>query len=134
MQPAEASAVAQVVANAFGMPPVLVPWIEAALTRPGWRGYAALSDGKVVGGAALFIDGTHAWLGLGSVGSEFRQRGGQGAFMALRIADAIAAGCAQIATETGEPVADEPNLSLANMVRCGFERVASRMNYVIPTA
>ena len=74
------------------MPPPIVRWIEAILSRPRWRGYAVLADGAIVGGGALFIDGPGAWLGLGAVASEFRGRGGQGALMALRIADAIAAG------------------------------------------
>jgi hypothetical protein len=49
--------------------------------------------------------------------------------MAARIRPAIEAGCTAIVTETGEPVGDEPNPSLANMLRCGFVRVASRLNY-----
>lgn len=48
--------------------------------------------------------------------------------MALRIRAAIAAGCTQITTETGEPVADEPNPSLVNMRYCGFKQVCSRLN------
>ena len=131
-RPAEVSAVAQTIATAFGMAPMLVPWIEAIFGRPRWRGYAVLADGKVVGGGALFVDGQDAWLGLGSVATEFRNRGGQGALMALRIRDAIAAGCTRIATETGEPVANEPNPSLANMVRCGFGKACSRLNYAAP--
>jgi hypothetical protein len=54
--------------------------------------------------------------------------------MSRRIADAIAGGAAAIATETGEPVSDEPNPSLANMRRCGFACMASRLNLVAPAA
>ncbi len=128
----EERAIAARIAEAFGMPPPIVRWIEAILARPRWRGYAVLADGAVVGGGALFIDGPGAWLGLGAVASPFRGRGGQGALMALRIADAIAAGCTRIATETGEPIAGEPNPSLANMLRCGFEKVSSRVNFAAP--
>ncbi|MCX7892284.1 MAG: hypothetical protein N2544_07965 [Burkholderiales bacterium] len=128
----EENAVAGTIAAAFGMPPALVPWIEAIFGRPKWRSYAVLADGATAGGGALFIDGADAWLGLGAVAPAFRNRGGQGALMALRIAEAIAAGCTRIATETGEPLAGEPNPSLANMYRCGFERVASRVNYAAP--
>jgi len=49
--------------------------------------------------------------------------------MAARIRGAIEAGCTAIVTGTGEPVGDEPNPSLANMLRCGFARVGSRLNY-----
>jgi hypothetical protein len=52
--------------------------------------------------------------------------------MARRISDAIAAGCRHIVTETGEPVGDEPNPSLSNMMRCGFRKVASRLNFQAP--
>jgi hypothetical protein len=48
--------------------------------------------------------------------------------MAARIAHAQAQGCTSIHTETGDPVGNEPNPSLANMVRCGFERICSRAN------
>ena len=47
----------------------------------------------------------------------------------LRAARAIEAGCTAIVTGTGEPVGDEPNPSLANMLRCGFARGGSRLNY-----
>jgi len=50
------------------------------------------------------------------------------------IANAIAAGATTLATETGKPVAAEPNPSLTNMYRCGFVRVASRLNFVAPVS
>ena len=53
-------------------------------------------------------------------------------YAAARIGAAISAGCTSIVTETGEPVHDEPNPSLANMARCGFSRVASRLNWESP--
>jgi hypothetical protein len=58
-----------------------------------------------------------------------RRRGGQGALMARRIADAGAAGLDWVVTETGEPIAGESNPSLANMARTGFRCVASRLNF-----
>ena len=42
------------------------------------------------------------------------------------------AGARHLVTETGEPMGDEPNPSLANMNRCGFVTVASRLNFVGP--
>jgi hypothetical protein len=59
-------------------------------------------------------------------------RGAHRALMALRIGEAGAAGCTEIHTETGEPVTNEPNPSLANMQRCGFTRIYSRLNYAPP--
>jgi len=51
------------------------------------------------------------------------------AHMTPRIEQAIAAGCAEIVTETGEPIGDEPNPSLHNMHACGFSAAYSRLNY-----
>lgn len=76
--------------------------------------------------------GLRAQLGLDVQGTDGWHA--QRAPMALRVREAIAAGCARIVTETGEPVSDEPNPSLANMQWCGFRRVASRLNYAAPAA
>ena len=122
------------IAQAFEMPPFMAQWLRQLHGRPRWRIYA-LSDGpRVVGGGCLFVEGAAAWLGMGSVLPSHRGRGGQRALMSRRIADAIAAGATRIVTETGEAIGDEPNPSLANMARCGFERVASRVNLVGPAA
>ena len=52
--------------------------------------------------------------------------------MAWRIREAIALGCSDIVTETGEPAGDEPNPSLRNMEACGFRRLVSRLNFAAP--
>ena len=63
--------------------------------------------------------------------------GGRRVYLALiqeehrRIADAIAAGCRDIVSETGEAVPGEPNDSYANLLRNGFSVVYSRPNYVV---
>src|SRR5262245_26154540 len=116
------------VAQSFGMPPVLAQWLSALHGRRRWQVYVVADQGRPVGGGCLFIDGDRAWLGVAGIAESHRRRGGQGAVMALRIEDAIAAGCTHIVTETGEPVGDEPNPSLSNMKRCGFRQVASRLN------
>lgn len=125
---------ASAITQAFGMPPFMPAWISALHQRPGWKVYTVKDAAKVVGGGCMFISGDIAWLGMGSVIESYRRRGGQGALMARRIADAIAAGCRHIATETGEPMGDEPNPSLGNMFRCGFATVASRLNFEAPRA
>jgi len=130
--PEEQTAVAEAIRGAFGMPPPFVPWLAALARRPRWRLYAARADGRVVGGAFLYLEGACAWLGAAGVLREFRGRGAQRALMALRIREAGAAGCSEVHTETGEPVANEFNPSLANMQRCGFSRVCSRLNYAPP--
>jgi len=120
------------IAQAFDMPPFMGAWIAALHGRPGWRLYSVCEGERPVGGGALFIQRDMAWLGMGAVLASHRRRGGQGALMALRIADAQRAGCRHLFTETGEPMDGEANPSLANMVRCGFRTVASRLNLQAP--
>jgi hypothetical protein len=128
-KPGEARALAQVVCNAFAMPSAFEPWFVGLAARPRWRAYAALDGTRVVGAGYLYLEGTDAWLGIGGVLPEMRGRNAHRALMALRIRDAVLAGCARIATETGEPIGSEPNPSLANMRYCGFRQVCSRLNY-----
>ena len=130
--PAQVGAVVAAIAAAFEMPPFMADWMAALHGRPAWRTYAITDATDVVGGGFLFLAGELAWLGMGAVATTHRRRGGQGALMALRIADAIAAGARLQVTETGEPISDEPNPSLANMYRCDFDLVASRLNFVAP--
>lgn len=124
--------IAAVIAQVFEMPAFMADWLQQLHGRPCWRTYAVLDGSQVVGGGCLFIDGDGAWLGMGAVLPSHRRRGGQGLLMRQRINDAIAAGCSHIATETGEAITDEPNQSLRNMAHCGFETVASRMNFAAP--
>ena len=131
-RPGEEGPLAQTIAAAFGMPAAFAPWFAALAVRNGWRAYVALEGGRVVGGGLLYLDGRDAWLGAGAVRAEQRGKHGHRALMALRVREAIAAGCTRIFTETGEPVGDEPNPSLANMQWCGFQRVCSRLNYAAP--
>jgi hypothetical protein len=128
----EAAAVGEAIASAFGMPAPFGAWLAGVAARPRWRAYAALEDERVVGGAFLYLDNDAAWLGAGGVVPEARERHVHRALMALRIREALEAGCTRIATETGEAVGDEPNPSLANMRACGFRRIFSRLNYAAP--
>lgn len=129
---AQAGDVVRAIATAFEMPPFMSDWLGALYERPNWWLYAVTDGADVAGGGFLYRSGGFAWLGMGAVLPPYRRRGGQGALMARRIADAIGAGVRHIVTETGEPIADEPNPSLANMKRCGFVTVASRLNFAGP--
>jgi hypothetical protein len=126
--------VARTVCDAFGMPAAFGPWMESIGRLPNWRVSVALDADEIVGAGYLYLDPARgaAWLGLGGLRSDRRRRGAHRALMAQRIAQAIAAGCADIVTETGEPIADEANPSLRNMHWCGFTRVCSRLNYEWP--
>ncbi len=118
------------VANAYPMPAGL---FASVFWRPRWHLYAALDHDVAVGGAALFLDGGSAWLGIAAVLPKYRRRGGQSALMVQRIRDAIAAGATRIFTETDEPVEARANPSLNNMERCGFRKVVSRTHFIGPT-
>ena len=131
-RPGEETAAGEAIAGAFGLPPSFAPWLASLALRQRWRLYVALANARVAGGGYLYLEGRDAWLGAAGVLKEYRGRGGHLGLMALRIRDAAAVGCARIFTETGEPVANEPNPSLANMKRCGFKRVCSRLNYAPP--
>lgn len=131
-RPGEESAAAEAIRSAFGMPPPFVPWLAALARRPAWRLFVARRAARVVGGAFLFVDGARAWLGAAGVLEEFRRRGAHPALIALRIREAGAAGCTEVHTETGEPIGDEANPSLANMRRCGFMPLFSRLNFAPP--
>jgi GNAT superfamily N-acetyltransferase len=130
--PLQLGEVMRAIVTAFEMPPFMTDWLAALYGQPLWRIYAITDGAQVVGGGCLYVSGALAWLGMGAVLPSHRRRGGQGALMARRIADAIEAGARHIVTETGEPIADEPNPSLANMKRCGFVTVASRLNFAGP--
>jgi len=126
---AQAGEVAASIATSFGMPPFMGDWIAALHRRAGWRVYAVTDGAKIVGGGCLFVGPQAGWLGMGAVLPSHRRRGGQAALMARRIADTQTIGRDWAVTETGEPVDNEPNPSLANMLRSGFCCVASRLNF-----
>lgn len=124
-----ATELARVLAIAHGMPAPMEKWLADLVGRPTWRAFGAFEGDRVVSGGYLWMNGEHAWLGMGGTLPSHRGRGAQRAVMAERVRAAIAAGCSTIATETGEPLAGEKNPSLSNMLGCGFEIVASRANY-----
>jgi len=113
----------------LGLPPALRPWRAALVGRPGWRTYVAYDAGVPAASGALYCRERVAWLGVGATIPAHRRHGIQGALISRRIADAIAAGCRDIVSETGEPVRGEPSPAYANMLRNGFQIVYSRPNY-----
>jgi hypothetical protein len=128
VEPAEAQALGEVITAGFGMPPLVAPWLARLVGRDGWRMYGSYDGDQLVGGGALHIDGDVGWLGIGATLPSHRGRGGQRAVMARRMADAIAAACTTLATETGI-LPGHPNPSLRNMMRSGFEVAYERANW-----
>lgn len=119
------------VAAGFGMPRALAPWLAALVGRPRWHVYVARDGDRVVGGAAMYVGGEQAWLGIGAVMPEARRRGGQGALLAHRVADGLARGVRLFATETGKPLPGEPHPSFSNIQRAGFAIAYERANWTV---
>ena len=88
-------------------------------------------DAEPVAAGALFLKDGLGWLGLGSTLPTHRGRGGQGAILARRIAEAIDAGARGLVIETGQPEPGEESKhpSYRNIHRAGFEVAYVRMNY-----
>ncbi len=128
---ASATPLARVLCEAHGLPDALAPLIEALIGRPGWRAYGAFDGEALIAGGLFHSENRHAWLGFGGTLAPYRGRGAQGALMARRIADAIAQGAQTISAETGEPIGDEQNPSLGNMMRCGFRIAGARSNWCL---
>jgi hypothetical protein len=112
----------------LGLPPALRPWRAALVGRPGWRTYVAYDGSVPAASGALYCRDGLAWLGVGATIPAWRRQGAQGALIARRIADALAAGCRDIVADTSEPVPGEPGPAYANMLRNGFRVVYSRPN------
>jgi hypothetical protein len=117
--PEAAGDFSQAACAGYGMPPLLRPWLEALVGRPGWRAYVAYDGGDPVGGGALFTTEGVGWLGVAATRPTHRGQGAQSALMARRIEDAITAGCHTVVTETGEDTLENPNPSYRNMIRAG---------------
>jgi GNAT superfamily N-acetyltransferase len=87
--------------------------------HPQWRTYIARVDGQRVAAAQLRIDGGVGSLWMAGTLPEFRGRGAQGALVARRVADAAAAGCDLICTQTG----------VGTVSQCNMERAGLRIAY-----
>jgi GNAT superfamily N-acetyltransferase len=137
-RPAEADACGRLVADAFDLPPAAAAVLAAVVGRPRWHVYAAFEDlaseiPLAVG--ALFVDGQIGEVGalaFAATAPAARGRGAQPALIARRVEAAAALGCAWVASETGLPIADEPNPSYRNFLRAGFVVAHRRENYAPP--
>ncbi len=123
-------AFSEIVLKAFEMPDELKCLIGAPIGKPGWSGYLAFDGKEPVSAAAMFISGETCWLGFGSTLETHRNRGGQGALFARRIADGLKLGCKWFVTEAAEDTPESPNPSYHNMLRTGFKLAYQRPNYV----
>jgi GNAT superfamily N-acetyltransferase len=120
----------------FGMPELMEGWLRELPGRPGWTCLVAYDGEHAVGAGALFVDGDHAWCGLGATLPEARGRGAQSAILQRRIALAAQHGATTVTTETGVRIASHPprpDQSYRNILRAGFEETYVRPNWDSPT-
>lgn len=132
LRPGEERAFGETLCAAYGMPASAESWFAHIPTTEGWKAVAAFDGGTMIGGGLVYIKGENGWLGAGGVRPEARGRHAHRGLMIERVRMASAAGCRLIATETGDPVSNEPSPSLDNMLACGFTRVFGRLNYDAP--
>ena len=122
----------RVVAEGFGLPQSVAPWIGALPGRPNWICVMALADISPVAAGAVYLNGEYAWLGLGTTLPSHRRLGAQTALLARRVSEAAARGAKVAVTETGERLPDKPSHSYRNILRAGFEEMYLRQNYMSP--
>ncbi len=117
------------VRSGFGMPPVMGEWLAALAGRPRWTLFEAV-DGEVpVAGAALYVAGEAAWLGMGASLPAARGRGAQSGLIAARIREAARQGAVYVVSETGEETPTNPNASARNLQRAGLAIRYHRENW-----
>jgi GNAT superfamily N-acetyltransferase len=119
--PAEAEGWAGVVTAAYGLPDELLGWVSSVTRLPQWTCWLGLDGDEPAAAAALWVEGTSAYLGLAATLPDRRRVGGQRALLAARIERALELGCTTIVTETGERLPDRPSNSYRNILRAGFQ-------------
>src|SRR3954447_9072174 len=128
--PDHAADLARIVLSAFEMPDQLAVMATASIGRTGWTHYLGFDGEEAVTAAATYVTADVAWLGWGSTLESYRGRGGQSAMFARRPAGARPPGRTLAVTATGADTPEEPNPSLRNMFRAGFEVAYVRPNWV----
>jgi GNAT superfamily N-acetyltransferase len=123
----------RVVAEGFGLPPTVAPWIGALAGRANWVCVMAFAGGTPIAAGAVYVNGDHAWLGLAATLASHRRHGAQNALLARRLSEAAARGARVAVTETGERLPDKPSNSYRNILRAGFEEMYLRQNYMSPS-
>jgi ribosomal protein S18 acetylase RimI-like enzyme len=120
-----------VVAAGYELEPFAADWL-AELPTTSWRCYVVYDGDEPAGAAALYVHDDTGYLCFAATKQEHRRKGAQSALLAARIADAAAAGCTTLVTETGERIPLQPSNSYRNILRFGFAEAYVRPNYLSP--
>lgn len=126
---ADAAEVSEILAAGFDLPPNAGPLFAEVAKLPDWHVSLIEKEGRVVAAAGLFVRAKDGYLAFAGTRPEARRRGCQRALMKARIRLAEGLGCRRIFTETGLPVAGQPNPSYRNMLRLGFDELCVRDNF-----
>jgi GNAT superfamily N-acetyltransferase len=121
-----------VIAAGFGIAPETAAMLGRLPGRSGWGCYLGYAGADPVAAGAVFVSGAAAWLGQATTLPDHRGRGAHSALIAVRIAEALAAGAEVVVTETGELADGRPESSYRNLLRAGFEPAYIRPNYASP--
>lgn len=127
---ADAHAFEATVATALGVPRIMAPVVRSTIGREHWHYYLARDGTRPIAGAAMFVQGDGAWLGLSATLLSDRGRGAQTALLARRLHDAATLGCAWVSAETQPDTAARPNPSYRNMRRAGMDILYARAKYL----
>ncbi|HLF71919.1 MAG TPA: GNAT family N-acetyltransferase [Dehalococcoidia bacterium] len=122
-------AVAEVLSAGFGMSIERGRVVADSVDRDDWRWYVAWDGDTPAGTGGLYIRDGVGWLGYGATAPAYRRRGGQGAIIARRVAEAGALGIDWVTSETAEDTPDTPISSYHNMIRNGFELIYVMKGY-----
>jgi len=127
---ADAPVFQEIVAESLGVPRVIAPVVGSTVGHEHWHFYLALDGARPMAGAAMFVRGEGAWLGLSATIPSDRNRGAQTALLARRLRDAAKLGCAWASADTQPDTAALPNPSYRNMLRAGMNVLYSRSKYL----
>lgn len=128
----DASVFADILVNAFPLPPFFAAWLAATVGHPHWRHYLAYENDRAVAAASLFIHQQTAVLNWSATLESHRRRGVQRALIARRIRDAHTLGCTLVTSDTDEDTDKEPSWSYRNLLKSGFKLLYVRPTYVLP--
>ncbi|MEV8371163.1 GNAT family N-acetyltransferase [Kribbella sp. NPDC056861] len=114
---------------AFAMPDpdgLLAEMLVAFCHLRHFQPYAAWDGDRLVATGGLFVDGAMGKCVNASTLPEYRGRGAQSALIAVRVQNALAAGCKWVSTGADKPALGKRNPSLDNMQRAGFKALYER--------
>ena len=111
--------------------PLFIEWMARQPAMDHWRTFGAFDGDDLAAVGALFLFGDFGGMSGAATLPAFRNRGAQGALLAVRIDAAAIEGCKWVISETGAETSENPNPSLHNLHRLGFTNLYERRNWVL---